>query len=115
MAQKVIDTHIHLAKDWKEGEGGLPNEWLPCESASFQRNWTEVPRRRRARRAPRAALDRMRFLACALFPQPPSTSCTWHRAVRFTCCLCFYIACASRFHHWIHSAERSTKSSRWGK
>ena len=42
MAQKVIDTHIHLAKDWQNGETGLPNGWLPSEGASFHRNWTEV-------------------------------------------------------------------------
>jgi len=41
MAQKVIDTHIHLAKDWQNGETGLPNGWLPSEGASFHRNWTE--------------------------------------------------------------------------
>eukprot|EP00912_Choanoflagellata_sp_UC4_P001357 UC4_evm1s839 len=41
---KVLDTHIHLAVDWKESLGGgkgLPNVWLPGEPDSFQRNFTE--------------------------------------------------------------------------
>ena len=29
--QRVIDTHIHLAVDWREGESGLKNSWLPGE------------------------------------------------------------------------------------
>ena len=42
MSQKVVDTHIHLAVDWKEGGAGLRNGWLPSEPASFQREWAEV-------------------------------------------------------------------------
>ena len=40
--QRVFDSHIHLAVDWREGEGGLPNEWLPNQPTAFHRNWTEA-------------------------------------------------------------------------
>ena len=40
--QKVLDTHIHLAVDWKKGGAGLPNGWLPSEPESFQKEWAEV-------------------------------------------------------------------------
>jgi len=39
--QKVFDTHIHLAVDWKKGGAGLPNGWLPSEPESFQKEWAE--------------------------------------------------------------------------
>ena len=42
MSQRVLDTHIHLAVDWKPGGKGLPNGWLPHEPASFQREWSEA-------------------------------------------------------------------------
>jgi L-fuconolactonase len=38
---QVIDSHVHFAKDWQDGEIGLPNGWLRSEGESFRRNWTE--------------------------------------------------------------------------
>lgn len=43
---EVIDTHIHLAVGWKEGEKGLPNGWLRSEGESFARDWTEADLRK---------------------------------------------------------------------
>eukprot|EP00039_Didymoeca_costata_P019679 m.338513 g.338513 ORF g.338513 m.338513 type:complete len:294 (+) comp18450_c0_seq1:19-900(+) len=38
---EVLDSHVHLAKDWKEGQGGLPNSWLPSMPESFQKDFPE--------------------------------------------------------------------------
>eukprot|EP00038_Savillea_parva_P009212 m.181999 g.181999 ORF g.181999 m.181999 type:complete len:299 (-) comp15407_c0_seq1:102-998(-) len=41
--QAVLDTHIHLADNWKSGLGGLENVWLPTEPENFQNlHWTEA-------------------------------------------------------------------------
>lgn len=43
--QRVLDTHIHLAENWKDGLDGLKNVWLPEMPPSFQNlKWTEVGR-----------------------------------------------------------------------
>jgi predicted TIM-barrel fold metal-dependent hydrolase len=36
---EVIDTHVHLNSSFS---GGLPNEWVAGEGASFQKDWTEA-------------------------------------------------------------------------
>ena len=41
--QRVVDTHIHLAENWRPGMEGLRNDWLPEEKESFHNlHWTEV-------------------------------------------------------------------------
>lgn len=40
--QRVVDSHVHLAINWREGEGGLANGWLPTQPPSFHRDWSEA-------------------------------------------------------------------------
>ena len=41
--QRVLDTHIHLAENWRPGMSGLCNTWLPDEDEAFHNlHWTEV-------------------------------------------------------------------------
>ncbi|CAE8688217.1 unnamed protein product [Polarella glacialis] len=40
-AQRVIDAHIHLAVQWRDGESGLPNPALSSMPPSWQRDWSE--------------------------------------------------------------------------
>ena len=42
MAESVVDTHVHLAANWRDGQGGLPNSWLASEGKEFDRDWTEI-------------------------------------------------------------------------
>ena len=38
----IVDTHVHFAQQWREGEDGLPNDWLRSEGKEFDRDWTEA-------------------------------------------------------------------------
>jgi hypothetical protein len=42
MAESFVDTHVHFAANWRDGQGGLPNSWLASEGKEFDRDWTEI-------------------------------------------------------------------------